>query len=151
MPALRRFWNHLRRGRIDDDLRLELATHLALLEDEERARGLSVEQAKRKAKARFGNPLSYRERAADAVTARWLEDAWKDVRFAVRHLRKSPGFAALAVISLALGIGASTAVFSAFDALLLVLFPIPMRIAWSHCDPVIRRLLRIRDSRRRWT
>jgi macrolide transport system ATP-binding/permease protein len=125
MAPLRRFWNLLRRGRLDDDLRQEFATHLALLEDDERARGLSADQAERKARARFGNPLSYRERAIDAVTARWLEDASKDIRFAVRQLRKNPGFAATAIMVVALGLSASVAIFGFVDAALIR--PLPYR------------------------
>ena len=90
MSPLRRLWNVVRRARMDDDLRQELETHLALLEEEERAQGLSVEQARHKARSRFGNPLSYREQALDGVVARWLENAWQDARFAVRQLRKAP-------------------------------------------------------------
>jgi macrolide transport system ATP-binding/permease protein len=125
MPPLRRLWNLLRRGRIDDDLRQELATHLALLEEEERAGGLSVEQAERKAQARFGSPLLYRERAVDAVIVRWLEDAWKDIRFAIRQLRKHPGFAATAIIVLAVGLAANAAIFGFVDAALIR--PLPYR------------------------
>src|SRR2546423_1794005 len=124
MSALGRLWNVVRRSRMDDDLREELATHVALIEEEERRAGLTAEQAQQKARARFGNPLAYRERALDAVIATWLEDAWNDVRFAVRQLRRAPGFTAVAVISLALGIGAHAAIFTLIDGVLLNSLPV---------------------------
>src|SRR5262245_24242106 len=121
---LRRLWNVLRRSRMDDDLREELDAHLALIEDEERARGLTAEQARSSARTRFGNPLSYREQALDGVMAMWLDDAWKDIRFAVRQLRNAPGFTAVAVLSLALGIGANAAIFTLIDAVLVKSLPV---------------------------
>jgi predicted permease len=124
MSLLRRLFNALRRSRMDDDLREELETHLALIEEEERSRGLTDEQARQNARARFGNPLSYRERALDGVTAQWLEDAWKDLRFAVRQLRKAPGFTAVAIVSLALGVGANAAIFTLIDAVLFKSLPV---------------------------
>ena len=125
MAVLRRLWNVVRRSRLDDELRDELATHLALIEEEERRGGLTAELARQRARARFGSPLAYRERALDGVIATWLEDAWNDVRFAVRQLRHAPGFTAVAVISLALGIGANAAIFTLIDGVLLK--PLPVR------------------------
>src|SRR6266487_4051680 len=124
MSPLRRLWNVVRRSRLDDDLRQELDTHLALIEDEERAQGSSLEQARQKARSRFGNPLTYRERALDAVMAAWLDTVCQDVRFAIRQLRKAPGFTAVAVLSLALGIGANGAIFTLIDAVLMKTLPV---------------------------
>ena len=59
---IRRIWNLIRRRRMDDELRQELETHLALIEEEERANGFSPEQARRRAVTRFGSPIASRER-----------------------------------------------------------------------------------------
>jgi hypothetical protein len=73
MSRLRGLWNLVRRTRLDDDLQQELGTHLALIEEEERAQAVSAEQARQHARSRFGSPLVYRERALDAVMATWFE------------------------------------------------------------------------------
>src|SRR5438093_990880 len=86
MSPFQRVWNLVRRRRLDEDLRQEVETHLALIEDEERARGRTAIQARQTARRRFGNPLVYRERAFDVVTVTWLVDAWKDVTLAARRL-----------------------------------------------------------------
>jgi putative ABC transport system permease protein len=119
MSPLRRLWNVVRRSRMDDDLRQELDTHVALIEEEERRQGLTAEQARRNARTRFGNPDAYREMALDAVIATWFEHAWRDLRYAVRTLRKSPGLVAVVVLCLGLGIGVNTTIFSLFNAALL--------------------------------
>jgi len=119
MSPLRRLWNVVLRARIDAELRQELDTHLALIEEEERREGLTAEQARQHARTRFGNPLVVRERALDAVIAMWFEDARTDVRFAIRQLVKAPGFTAVAVISLALGIGVNASIFRLINVLVL--------------------------------
>jgi putative ABC transport system permease protein len=125
MSPLRRFWNTLRRSRLDDELRQEVETHLALIEEEERANGLSPQEAHHRARSRFGSPLVHRQRALDAVLATWLEDSWQDVRFAARQLRRAPGFAVVAIVTLGLGIGATTAIYSIADTILLQPLPFP--------------------------
>jgi hypothetical protein len=75
MSPIRKIWNVIRRRRLDDELRQELDTHLALIEEEERANGLSPDGARRHARARFGSPTVYRERALDSVIMTPVESA----------------------------------------------------------------------------
>jgi len=125
MSTLRRLWNVVRRARMDDELRQEFETHLALIEEEERARGLSVQDARDRARSRFGNPLSHRERALDAVIAIWLDTWWQDVKFAVRQLVHRPGFAISAVLLLAMGLGLNSAIFTIINSVVLRPLPFP--------------------------
>ena len=125
MSPLRRLLNVVRRPRMDDDLRQELDTHVALIEEEERRHGSTAEQARRNARTRFGNPRAYRERALDAVIATWFEDVCKDVRFAARVLLRAPVFSTVAVLTMALGIGVNAAIFSVVSGVILRPLPYP--------------------------
>jgi putative ABC transport system permease protein len=125
MSLLRRAWNVVRRNRLDDELRQELDAHLALIEEEERDRGLNADEAHQRARARFGSPLSYRERALDAVIATWLESACKEIVFAARRLVRTPAFTLAAVVTLALAIGANASIFAVVQRVVLNPLPYP--------------------------
>ncbi len=102
--------------RMRRDLDEEIQAHLAM-----KARDAGDSGAARRA---FGSPLLIRERSRDAWGWRWLEDLWSDVLYALRALRKNPGFAAAAISTLALGIGANTAIFAVINAALLRMLPV---------------------------
>src|ERR1700730_12518290 len=125
MSPFRRFWNVIRRASMDDDLRQELDTHLALIEQEECASGLSAMEARQSARLRFGSPLAYRERALDAVIATWLENAWQDAIFAARQLRGRPGFTLSVVLLLAMGVGLNAGMFAIINSVVLNALPLP--------------------------
>ena len=125
MSWLRRFSNVFRPDRVRRDIDREVAFHLAERADEQRASGLSDEGARRDARLRFGNPAVQAERAHDADVHRWLDDLVRDLRHGVRSLSRTPAFTLSVVLTLALGIGASTAVFSVVDGVLLGPLPYP--------------------------
>lgn len=125
MGMLRRLGNMLRGGRLDRQLEAELAAHVALREEANRAAGLTPGAASRDAARRLGNDLLLRERTRDADVVRWLDELRRDLALALRGLRRNPGFALVAVATLALGIGASTAIFTVVDA--VALRPLPFR------------------------
>ncbi|HLG57740.1 MAG TPA: ABC transporter permease [Vicinamibacterales bacterium] len=119
MSLARRLWNTLRPARVQRDIDRELSFHLAERVDQLRDEGLSKAEARRRARIQFGNPTLQRERTRDVDIAEWLDAGLRNVRYAVRSLVRTPGFTATVVLTLALGIGANTAVFSAMDAVLM--------------------------------
>jgi predicted permease len=125
MSPIRRIWNVIRRRRLDDELQQELETHLALIEEEERANGRSAAGARRHARVRFGSLPGHRERALDGVIATSLESAWKEIVFALRRLLRSPALTVAAILTLALAIGANAAIFAVIERVLLNPLPYP--------------------------
>jgi predicted permease len=108
----------VRRRKLDRDLEEELRFHLAMREEKSNAAGLAADEAHATARRRFGNVTLLKEACREMWTFAWLETFWQDVRYAVRSLAKSPGFLAVVVFSLALGIGANSTIFSVMDALM---------------------------------
>jgi len=119
--SLSRFF---RRSRWDDERARELEAYLAIETDENVARGLSEHDARLAARRKLGNTTHVREEIYQMNTITLLDSAWRDVMHGFRLLRLNPGFAAVAILSLALGVGANTAVFQLLDAVRLRTLPV---------------------------
>src|SRR5260370_26339136 len=123
MSVFRRMANLLHRSRLDHDIDAELQAHIALRTEDNLAAGMSPEEARRDALVSFGNRAVTKERVAGACAALLISSIGSDMRYALRELIKNPGFALAAILSLALGIGATVSVFSVIYGVLLHPFP----------------------------
>ena len=119
-----RLFTFLRPSSAERELAREVDAHLALLEDEQRLRGLSAEDARFAAKRAFGGVDQAKERQRDARSFVWLEQLRQDVRYGVRALVRNPAFTLVALVTLAVGIGANTAIYSLVHGVLLESLPV---------------------------
>ena len=114
-----------RRRRADAELREEISTHLAVEIEDNLARGCSLEQARRAALLKFGNLQQVRERLWRQNTISWLDSFWRNFKHSVRALRRSPGFAVVSIVVIALGIGVNAALFTVVRSVLIKPLPFP--------------------------
>jgi predicted permease len=124
MAILRRILNLFSRSTLDQEIDTELKVHVEMRIDDNVAAGMSPEDARRDALVRFGNPAVTREEVTAAEAFLVFASLWSDIRYAFRQLRRSPGFAVTAVLTMAIGIGANLAVFQLLYGVMFAHLPV---------------------------
>ncbi|MGA3048774.1 MAG: ABC transporter permease [Terracidiphilus sp.] len=136
MSLIRRLSNLFRRSAMDGEIDAELRSHIEMRIEENVAAGMSAEESRRDALVRFGNRTATKERTAAEDASLGFGSFWRNARFALRQLRRSPGFALTAILTLALGVGPTVAIFSIIWATFLAPLPYPeadqLVVAWTH-------------------
>ena len=135
MNVFRKIYSFFQRKKLEIEMTEEMRHHVELQTELNRKTGMNPDEARYAALRQFGNVAVIQEQAKEARSWRWLEDIAKDLLYATRALTKSPGFTVTALLTLAIGIGASTALFSVINSVLLRPLPFPnanqLTVVWE--------------------